>query len=177
MAAIGRVPENTDLLQPTKYILTFDRIPSIQYFCQEVNIPGVSIGTAEYATPILNLKMPGTKISYENLNITFLVDQNLKTWNELYNWFRNIASPKSTEERGTLSETTKMYGVVGKKYNYESDATLSILTASNNINLKINFLNIFPLSLTGINFNTTQSAEDFIKCTATFNYDYFDIIT
>jgi hypothetical protein len=176
MAAIGRVPENTDLLQPTKYILTFDRLPSMQYFCQEVNIPGISIGTAEFATPILNLKMPGTKINYENLNITFLVDQNLNSWNEIYKWFRNIASPESIEQRDALSTTVKMNGINAKKYNYESDATLSVLTNMNRVNFKIHFLNIYPISLTGINFNTTLSADEVIKCSATFNFDYFNII-
>jgi hypothetical protein len=176
MTAINRVPVNTDLLQPTKYILTFDRLPSMQYFCQEVNVPGVSIGTAEFSTPILNLKLPGTKITYENLNISFLVDQNLSSWNEIYKWFRNIASPESMAERDALSTTVKMNGIKTKKYNYESDATLSVLTNTNNVNFKIQFLNIYPLSLSGINFNTTLSADDIITCSATFNYDYFNII-
>jgi hypothetical protein len=175
MTVLTRNPETTDLLQPTKYLLTFDRIPTVQYFCQEANLPDISIGQAEYATPILNLNFPGTKITYSSFDISFIVDESLSGWNELYKWFRSIASPETTDERKELSELQKMYAQKNRKYKFQSDGHLTLLTNLNNINVRIQFFNMFPTSLSGISFDTKLSAEDVITCRASFTYDYFNI--
>jgi len=40
---LTRQPENTDLLQVTKFILTIPRINNVQYFLQDATLPGVSL--------------------------------------------------------------------------------------------------------------------------------------
>ena len=56
-----------------------------------------------------------------------------------------------------------------------SDATLIVLSALNNPILRVRFINAFPLSLSDIQFDTTQSAENIITGTASFAFEYFDI--
>ena len=60
MTVLTRTPENTNPLQPTKFLLTFKKIKDTQYFCQSVNIPGVSLGEVVRATPFLDMYSPGT---------------------------------------------------------------------------------------------------------------------
>ena len=170
MTAITRIPQNVNYLQATKFLLTFDRIGSTQYFCQSVNIPGVSIGQAPINTPMLDIYAPGNKISYNQLNIDFAVDEALDSWQQIHNWFRSIASPESFGERKRLSDAQNQYKSYGQK-GY-SDATLTVLNNLNNPVIRVKFINVFPISLSDIQFDTKMTADDIVYATATFVFDY-----
>ena len=91
MTALTRTPQNTNPLQPTKFLLTFSRIPTAQYFCQEVNIPSVSLGEVDRVTPFLDMYSPGTKLKYDPLDVTFIIDEELRSWRDMYNWFISVS--------------------------------------------------------------------------------------
>ena len=169
MTAINRSPENTDLLQPTKFLLTFNRIRDTQYFCQSVNLPGVSLGEVNRATPFLDMYSPGTKLTYSPLDIVFLVDEELQSWKNMYDWFLSIADPDGFEKRDGSKELQ-----TNKKF---SDATLTILSGLNNPILRIQYTNIFPLSISDIIFDTTQSADNIITARSTFRYQSYNYLT
>lgn len=172
MAAILRTPQNTNLLQPTKYLLTFSRIPNTQYFCQSVNIPGVSVGQTPINTPLHDYYVPGNKMEFSNLNVNFLIDESLESWKNVYDWMRSFAGPESIEKRNALRALQADKS--GKESNY-CDATLTILSNLNNPILRVHFYYVFPLSLSDIMFDTRQSADDIMSADATFVYEYFDI--
>jgi len=174
MTALTRIPENVNYLQPSKYILSFDRIGSSQYFCQSVNIPGVNLGQAPISTPMLDIFAPGNKITYNQLNIDFAVDEALDTWQQIHSWFRSIASPESFEERRRLTTVQNQYKSNSLKY--YSDATLTILNSLNNLIIRVNFVNAFPISLSDITFDTKMSADDIVYASATFVFDYHQFI-
>lgn len=169
MTAITRIPTNTNYLQPTKFLLTIDRIPNTQYFCQTANLPGVSLGKATFNTPRLDFQVAGTKLSYNDFNIKFNIDENIKSWQDLYIWFLSIASPEGSDESNALSNLTS------KRTNLKnySNGTLTILTALNNPSINVRFFNMFPTSLSDIDFDTTSSADNILTATASFRYEYF----
>lgn len=174
MPALKRSPENANLLQPTKFLLSFDRIGTSQFFCQTVNIPGINLGSASINTPVADIYAPGNKITYEQLSVSFIINENVQTWQDIHSWFRSIASPEGFNERNRLSNIQNQFSK-SKQKNY-SDATLTVLSALNNPLLRIQFLNAFPTSLSGIEFDTTKSAETIITASATFRFDYFNFI-
>lgn len=169
MTALTRAPENTNYLQASKFLLTFDRIPNVQYFCQEVNLPGIHIDVAIINTPLLDFQSPGTKIRYNPFVITFNVNEDISNWKEMHSWFMAIASPIGFEQRKDLRlnlskrTTDPLY----------SDITLTILSNLNNPLVRVHFTDAFPISLTDVNFDTKSSSDTIITATATFNYDYF----
>ena len=169
MTVLTRTPENTNPLQPTKFLLTFARIPATQYFCQEVNIPGVTLGEVDRATPFLDMYSPGTKLKYDPLDVTFVVNEDLQSWKDMYNWFTSIADPDGFEKRDHSTELQ-----TNKKL---SDATLTILNNLNNPILRIQFTNCFPLTMNSIQFDTKQDANHIITCTASFRYQSFKYLT
>lgn len=175
MTATTRTPENTGYLQASKFLLTFDRIPNVQYFCQTVNLPGVSIGRATINTPTLDVFSPGNKLTYDKLNVTFIVDESMVTWQELYKWFRSMGSPEGVTEKNYLSAMQNQFASKDKKY--YSDATLTILSALNNPINRVRYFNTFPINLSGIDFDTKKSAEDIITCNVSLVYDYFNFET
>jgi hypothetical protein len=174
MTALTRNPQNTNLLQPTKFLMSFDRIPNTQYFCQAVNIPGMQVGQAPISFPGLDVNAPDTKIQYNQLAMTFTVDEAMKSWQDLYLWFRSIASPAGTNERNRLSALQSARTTGPKVY---SDATLTVLSALNNPLFRVRYYNCFPISLSDIQFDTKQSADDIITADGIFMFDYFDFET
>ena len=169
MTVFNRNPQNTNPLQASKFLLSFSRISDVQYFCQEVNIPGVSLGEVDRVTPFLDMYSPGTKLSYDPLVITFIIDEELQSWKNLYDWFISIADPDGFEKRDGSLELQK-----NKKF---SDATLTVLSALNNPVLRIEYTNVFPLTLSDIQFDTKASADNIITCTATFRYQSYKYLT
>jgi hypothetical protein len=172
MTALTRTPENTNPLQASKFILAFNRLPTVQYFCQEANLPGVTLGEATFATPLRDVPIAGNKLSYNEFDITFIVDEQLQSWNELYKWLLAIGSPKSTDERQRLNQLQNEFTTGNSYY---SDATLTIMSALNNPLLRVNYHRMFPLSISDIKFDTQLSADTIVTATASFQYEYFDI--
>lgn len=176
MAATTRIPQNTNYLQPTKYVLQFDRIGSVQYFCQTVNIPGMSLGQATFQTPLVDIPIADNKLLYNPLNINFAVSEDLDSWNQLQLWFRAIASPKSITERQELTQKQNSYKNFNSNsyLNSYSDATLTVLSALNNPILRVQFYNVFPITLSDISFDTKDSADTILTADASFMFEYFD---
>ena len=71
---------NTDLLQSAKFIFSIPRLTTTQFFCQKVNVPGISSQNTVQATPFIDLPIPGDKMLYDQLDIEFLVDEELSSW-------------------------------------------------------------------------------------------------
>ena len=109
MTAFTRIPQNTNYLQPTKFILSFDRIGSVQYFCQSINVPGISLGQGVYNTPLSDIPIAGNKLTYNPLEIDFTINEDVESWNQIQLWMKAIASPKSIQERNSLTSLQTNY--------------------------------------------------------------------
>ena len=169
MTVLNRNPQNTNLLQPTKFLLTFDRIRDTSYFCQTVNVPGVSLGEVDRSSPFLDMFSPGTKLSYNPLNIAFLLNEDMVSWKNIYNWFLSIADPDGFEKRDHSREI--------QTNKHLSDATLTVLNNLNNPIMRIQFINCFPLTLSDIQFDTTLGPDTVMTCDATFRYQSYKYLT
>lgn len=169
MTVFNRTPENTNLLQPTKFLLTVNRIRPTTYFCQSVNIPAITLGEVDRSSPFLDMYSPGTKLQYDPLDVTFLVNEDLSSWKSMYNWFLSIADPDGFEGRdhsGELQKNTKL-----------SDITLTILNNLNNPVVRIEFTNCFPLNMSSIRMDTTQDADTILTCDVSFRYQSYKYLT
>lgn len=156
MSILVNKPQNTNPLQPTKFMITFPEVSDTVYFCQKVNVPGVSVKEVVQPTPNIDLFKPGTRISYETLDMTFLVNEELTAWTEIYEWLKN----------NTIGGKYKKTGV---------QAVLTIYSNLNNPKIRIKYINVFPISLTGLDFDVQLSADKHLDATATFRFDNFEI--
>lgn len=174
MTVLNRTPENVNFLQPTKYLLTFDRIPTAQYFCQEVNIPGISLNHITVPSPALDYHVAGNKLNYNMFNMKFMVDEKMQSWKNIYYWLMSIASPKGTDERNRLTDLQNDYKqTTFKQY---SDAIVTVLSNTNNTVARIQLTGMFPVSLSDIQFDTTLSADHIITADATFSVKYIEFL-
>lgn len=164
----ANTPENTSLLQTTKYTFIIPDMPFLKYFCQTVTLPGVSTSEVAVPTPFSATYRHGDKLAYEALTLTALIDEDLRIWEESYKWLQGLTRPKEYEEylRKTISKpATNLY----------FDGYLTVNTNANNPNMRIKFLNCHPTNLSGINFDTKVDADTIPTCDITFRYDRFEI--
>jgi len=189
--AYSRQPTKQDYADPTKFKFNIIKLPKVEYFCTQVNLPGVSISdNYTQPTPFRDIPLPGEKLTYEPLTVTFLVDENLENYQEIHGWLRDLGFPGGHEEFKQLLDggsdrfpTSKnsTLGDAGRvKFNAPdtggvfSDATLMILTSKNNPVTEVRFSDCFPISLSSLQYNQQAADTDYLTATVTFNYKIYD---
>lgn len=178
MGAIERNPSNRDILQSTKFKLNFMRLPGLTFFCQTVNLPGISLTEVLRPTPFVDLYVPGEKAIYDTLNVTMLVDEDLRGWEAIHDWLRAMTFPKEFEEYAKMKDKfrdTAARGFVGKLPPQYSDASITVYTNKNNPNIRVQYKDVFPTTLGGIQFSALDSAENIITADVTFRYSYYNL--
>ena len=189
--SLVRQSTKLDYAAPTQFKFSIIKLPKVEYFCTAVNVPGISLGDATQATSLKNIPIPGDKLTYEPLQMTFLVDENLENFQEIHGWlvglgfprdhseFRNLIGagsdrfPVSNESVSTEPGKVK-YGVTDQGPTF-SDATLSILTSKNNPVVEVRFRDLFPVSLTGLQYDQQAPDVDYLTSTVTFRYTIYDV--
>ena len=163
------VPFNRSFLSNNKFDFVLKRIPNFTFLVQGVNLPGLTIQSSSINTPFSAVSIPGNQITFGSLSLTFMVDEDMQSWYELYNWIVQLGNPKGYNKVGTLT------GKPGSVTSTTSDATLYVKTNSNNPNFQFNFIDVYPTELGEMSFATTDNQE-FITSTATFNYGYYEAV-
>ena len=163
---------NTNYLAPTgfKILISRENAPNMQYFAQNIMHPSMDIDTIDFSYKRLsNLPLVGDKISMGALVIDFILDEDLKAYEDIFDWLQRIVQqPVNTggarfENSGTTSLSTF------------ADLTVTILTSKNNSNRQIRYKNAFPTSLGDIQF-ASSSDGTYINVPVTFRFDYFELI-
>lgn len=179
MTVLTRNPANPNPLHPNKFLLNFSRLPNVQFFCQTISVPGISMSEVPITNPFVDIYSPGEKAIYDLLNITFIVDEDMTAWKEVHDWIRAMTFPFDYAEYRRLGLLNKQSG--GARQSKEafpqfSDGTLTMLSSSNNPVATFKFYDLFPTTLSSFVISTTDSPENIITCDATFRYNYFDFI-
>lgn len=157
---------NPNYLARHRFQLVIARAPNVSYFGQEVSVPPVTAGYATQPTPILNLPVPGGELEYEDLVVSFEVDEDLNNYLEMYQWIIGNGSPVSTQQYADLKASSD--GLV-------SDISLLILDASENAKHSFVFHDAFPRSLSRLAFNSKVDDVEPVYVTVTFKYSRFSI--
>ena len=147
---------NKNFLSPVGFTLKIDsNMANTEYFCTAVNLPGISLSAVDSPFRGVNLGLTGDRLAFEDFSITFNITENMENYIEIYDWMHNIINAKDSE---------------GYKY----DARLMILTSHNNVVKEIAFQEIFPTSLSSIEFNTQVGDIEYVQATVTFKYTLFE---
>lgn len=163
---LTKIPENTSLLQTTKFTFSFPELPFLKYFCQSVTLPGISTQPVLVSSPFADMYRHGDKLAYQPLSITALIDEDLRTWEETHNWMISLTKPKQ------WSQYVRYFNKDKSPYH---DGLLTINTNANIPNLRIKYTNCHPISLSEIQFSTFTNAETTLTCEIGFRYDQFEI--
>lgn len=169
------IPNNLTPLSPNGYRLSIQKLPGLEFFCQEVNLPNIGLGEFKQATPLGDIYLPGDKLVYGDLNIDFLVDSNMQNYISIYKWLNGLGFPVDNEQYNEFVRTSyKASNASSDTITNFSDASLSILSPNNTALVEVNFVDIFPTSLSSINFTSTSGDVQYVIGKATFKYTSFN---
>ena len=96
MSALQNQPINTSFLSPIGFKFQLNNFPAVNYFCQSATLPGVSISSISVPMQLKNIDIAGDEVTFEELSIKFIVDENMKNWLSIYDWIIGLGFP--TEE-------------------------------------------------------------------------------
>ena len=188
---LNRQPTALDYSSPTQFRFLINQLPKVQYFTTEANLPGITLDELELGSPLKDLPLLGSKLTYEDLSITFIVDENLENYIEMHTWLTAIGFPKDRKQfsdfRSTTSNTktstrgeSKDIGKVGAttpETSMTSDAVLTILTNKNNPVVECRFADVFPTSLSGLTYSQNQTDVEYLTAEVNFKYQIYEIVT
>jgi uncharacterized protein YhdP len=138
--------------------LSFKDYPELSFHITQFELPGISIGTENIATPFQDVQRPSNKLTFEDLSVTFNIDEEFRNWNTLREWLINRANPNTFPN----SPSENLIG------------TMIITTNLLNASHMINFYDVFPQSLSSVPFDLQQVEVIPLVSTVNFQYRYYD---
>lgn len=150
-----------NLFQPNNYILVFDRVKEVEYSLTNTIIPSLSISTIEIPSPVLTYSMPADQLMYGGWSASFMVDQDMKNYLELFYWMRDMTELRRDKHPQDMTSFT-------------SNATLTLFRdCSNDAIMHIDFYDIFPQSISEIQLSPVMT--DPVICSVSFEFSYLSL--
>ena len=186
---IARQPDQLDYASPTQFRFGVHQLPKVEFFTVSANLPGIAGGVVTQATPFKDIPTMGDKLTYENLSISFIVDEYLENYISLHNWMIGIGVPQNRDQFRTYRDVTSNTPAGGGTPKVDrigkatadramySDAFLQILSNKNNPIVEVNFENVFPISLGELYFSKNATDVEYMVATAEFAYQIYEIKT
>ena len=188
---LSRQPTKLDYSSPTQFKFNIHQLPKVEFFTTSATVPGISLNNYEQPTPFKNIPIIGDRLTYEDLTISFIVDEYLENYITIHNWMTGIGFPKSRSQftafRNTGSNTPNSsaggntdIGVVGSATDdnaFYSDATLTILSNKNNPIVEVRYADMFPTSLSTLEYNQNTSDVEYITAEINFKYKLYEMHT
>lgn len=151
------VTSNKNLLSLTGFKLQISGADYVntEYFAVSATLPSISLPEIELSYRNRHGFLPGEKIEYEPISIRIAVDEELKVYDELYQWILKNATTNTLDVR---------------------EMSLIFLTSHNNISRTMRFTNAFPTSIGSVEFNTQMTEVEYAYVDVSFRYDRFELL-
>jgi hypothetical protein len=170
--AFDKQISNRNFLSPIGFKFTLAKEPKVSFFCNSARIPEITLSLTQLPTYLKDIDVPGGKLQYGDLSLRFLVDEDLTNYMAIHNWITGLGFPETTEQYKEL--ITNQDNISDPKKAF-SDGSLYVLNNSYNVNLIIKFKDLFPVSLTSLEFDSTLTDVQYFTADVTFKYTIYNI--
>ena len=177
MSAITNTPTNRNFLSPNNFRVVLQRAPLLNFFLQSASIPGLTfVGSIDMLNPFEKIPLPGDHLNYSPLSFSFMVDEDLTNYMEIWNWMYSIGGP-TTLTPGTYGTNYRLDNSIKTDPNSttRSDIKLMVMTSAKNPNIEVTFRDAFPISLGELSFNSTSGDVAYLESSVTFEYVNYTI--
>ena len=171
MAAANKVPDNLNYLSNISFRLTMQDAPNLTWFCQAVNVPGVSLEAIDVPTPYVTIPYSGAKVNFEELSVRFIVDEHMKNWTEIYDRIIATGLTEGHEKYRLLKDSN----TINPRGGVVSTVVLTVLTSAMNPQMEFHFYDAFPISLSALDFDSSVGDLEYFTATAAFRYTNYEI--
>ncbi len=165
--------DNRNYMSPIGFSFSIARFPKVSFFSNTASIPEVSLGGASQANYLKELMHPGDRVEYGELPIQFLVDEDMLNYTLIHNWITGLGFPESMKQYRDW--TTNESGQRDTALQY-SDGTLKVLNSNYNTIAQIKFWDLYPSSLSTLEFTATDTDINYLTANVTFSYLYYQIL-
>lgn len=162
---------NRNFLSVTGFKFTLARYPKVDFFSNSARIPQITLDVARQSTYLKDIDVPGEKLNYGDLSIRFVVDEDMENYITIYNWLVGLGFPEITtqfEDLTTIVDKRDMKAAF-------SDGTLRILNSNYRDVAKVKFLDLFPVSLSSLDFDASTSDVQYFTAEASFKYTVYQL--
>jgi hypothetical protein len=156
---------NKNMLSPTGFNFLIKKTPEVNFFVQSVILPGIQMGAFESPTPFKVIPITGDHVTFGELQVTFKIDENMENYRSLFDWVTQIGFPDNFDQYAGIEAKASYTGE-----GIYSDATLMILTSGMNANIKVDFVDLFPVSLTDVTMDTRDTNIEYVEASCAFRF-------
>jgi hypothetical protein len=190
--ALERQPTSLDYASPTQFKFVINQLPKVEYFTVVASVPGITLGEAVFSTPFRQIPIAGDELTYDTFNLSFIVDEKLENYITIHNWLVGHGFPRSREQFSKFRDTTAVDSetaaaiatpvsatgnVASADRVMTSDATLSILSNHNNPIVEVRFRDMYPTSISSLQYDQGATDVDYLRVDASFSYQSYTIHT
>ena len=163
---------NRNFLSGVAFKFNLTKFPKVDFFSNSARIPELSLELAQQASYLKNIDVPGERLTFGDFTLRFLVDENMENYLAVYNWLTGLGFPETTKEFADIIKDSD--GQRDPKVAF-CDGTLSIQNSNYREVAKVKFNDLFPISLTSLEFDATNTDVQFFTAEATFKYTIYDL--
>lgn len=149
-----------NLNRSNKFKFVIPRLPILAQMAQSIDIDNITVAEVMLPTPELDLRVPGEKMVYANVDVSFLVDENYDVYAECLNYMNSYVGP-----------------YMEFLYREETVTDITVLVMDNNnekVVRKFVFENAWITILSNLSFDTASSDPQI--ATATFVFSSFKVL-
>jgi len=166
--------QNRNFLSPVGFKFTLAKEPKVSFFCNSASIPEITLGNTVQPTYLKDIDIPGEKLTYGDFSLRFLVDENLENYMKMHNWLTGLGFPETAQQFKTLTtDDVTGEGALDQQF---SDASLHILNSNFRDVAIVKFRDLFPVSLSSLEFDASEADVQYFTADVTFKYTIYDIL-
>ena len=171
-SAFGKQIENRNFLSGVGFKFNLAKFPKVDFFSNSARIPELNLELTSQPSYLKTIDVPGERLTYGDLTLRFLVDENMENYISVYTWLKGLGFPESTKEFKNL--TTDRDGIRDPKEAF-CDGTLRILNSNYREVAQVKFKDLFPTSLTSLDFDATNTDVQYFTAEASFKYTIYNL--
>ncbi len=184
--------DNRNFLSPVGFKFSLAKNLKVSFFCNSARIPEIALSLNTQPTYLKDLDVPGDKLTYGDLSLRFLVDENLENYMVIHDWLTGLGFPETTQQYDDLitipndqTQPQDQNSLLTKYFDRTqpqdplrgfSDGSLYILNSNYNTTAIVKFKDLFPMSLTSLDFDATQTDIQYFTADVTFKYTVYNIL-
>ena len=171
-SAFGKQIQNRNFLSGVAFKFNLAKFPKVDFFSNSARIPELNLELTTQTSYLKNIDVPGERLTFGDFTLRFLVDENMENYISVYDWLTGLGFPETTKEFADLIKDKD-----GQRDAKEAfcDGTLRILNSNFREVAKVKFNDLFPTSLTSLDFDATNTDVQYFTAEATFKYTLYKI--
>jgi len=162
------VSDNNNLLQPSGFKVQINRkkFPNLEFFATGVIHPSMVASPVEQSfRRITSIPFAADKITFGEVVIETLLDENLTAYKEVYNWMNYIINTDDVNPVAATDVRPASY----------ADIKVMVLNSHNNVTNTITYYGAIPVSLGDVPLLSTSGDVQYVNCPISFRFLQFDI--